>query len=91
MTKKEHVMIELTEQQQRAIDAAPEVSLIDPRTQKAYVLVGADLFERMKGLLKDDDELNMRQVAILVERAMSEDDAGDPSLAFYQEKYGRKQ
>ena len=84
-------MIELTEQQQRAVDATPEVRLIDPRTQKAYVLVGADRFERMKSLLTDGDELNMRQVAILVERAMSEDDAGDPSLAFYQEKYGRKQ
>ena len=45
----------------------------------------------MKSLLTDGDELNMRQVAMLVDRAMSEDDAGDPSLAFYQEKYGRKQ
>ena len=84
-------MIELTEQQQQAVDAAPEARLIDPRTQKGYVLVGADLFERMKSLLTDGDELNMRQVSILVERAMSEDDAGDPSLAFYQEKYRRKQ
>ena len=43
MTEKEFVMIELTEQQQRAVDAVPEVHLIDPRTQKAYVLVGAGL------------------------------------------------
>ena len=28
-------MIELTEQEQQAVDAAPEVRLIDPRTQKA--------------------------------------------------------
>ncbi len=83
-------MIELTEQQQWAVDAAAEVRLIDPRTQKAYVLVGADLFERMKRLLTEGDELNMRQVALLVERAMREDDADDPRLAFYQEKYGRK-
>jgi len=65
------------------------VRLIDPRTQKAYVLVGVEMFERMRSLLAD--YLNMHQVSILVDRAMREDDAGDPSLAFYQEKYGRKQ
>ncbi len=32
----------------------------------------------------------MRQVAELVDTAMHEDDAGDPTLAYYQEKYGRK-
>jgi hypothetical protein len=83
-------MIELTEQQQRAVDASPEPRLVDPRTQKAYVLVGADVYERFRGLFAKEDGLDMRQVAALVERAMQEDDAGDPTLEFYQQKYGRK-
>ncbi len=84
-------MIELTQQQQQALDAGPEPPrLIDPRTNKTYVLVGADAYERVKGLLVEDDGPSMRQVAALVERAMLEDDAGDPTLEFYQRKYGKK-
>ena len=77
-------MIELTEQQQHAVDGDTAPRLIDPRTQKAYVLIGADLFERSRGLLADEDGPNMRQVATLVERAMQADDASDPTLDFYQ-------
>jgi hypothetical protein len=85
-------MIELTEQQQQALDASPEPPrLIDPRTNKTYVLIGADAYERIKGLLVENDGLSMPQVAALVERAMREDDAGDPTLEFYQQKYGKKQ
>ena len=43
--------------------------------------------KRIRGLLEDDG-LDMRQVAVLVERAMRDDDANDPTLAFYQQKYG---
>jgi hypothetical protein len=82
-------MIELTEQEQQALDASPEPPrLIDPRTNVAYVLVRAEVYERLRGLLEDD--LDMKQVAVLVAGAMREDDADDPTLAFYQQKYGRK-
>jgi hypothetical protein len=82
-------MIELTEQQQQAVDTDPVPRLLDPRTNKAYVLVGADIYNRITGLLADDEGLDMRQVAALVRSAMAEDDAGDPTLAYYQQTYGR--
>jgi hypothetical protein len=82
-------MITLTEQEQQALDTSEEpLRLIDPRTNAAYVLLRADLYERLQAILADD--IDMRQVAVLVERAMRDDDANDPTLAFYQEKYGRK-
>jgi hypothetical protein len=82
-------MIELTEQQQRAVDDSQEpLRLLDPRTNRTYVLVGAETYERIKGLLEGDEGLSMREVAALVERAMREDDAGDPTLEYYQQKYG---
>src|ERR1043166_6212960 len=90
MVGKEAAMIELTDQQQHAVDTSPELRLIDPRTQKAYVLVAADVYERLRGLLAEDEGLDMQQVAALVERAMQEDDADDPTLEFYQRKYGMK-
>jgi hypothetical protein len=90
MTAQEAKMLELTELQQQAVDTTPgPLRLIDPRTSKAYVLIGAEAYERIKGLLENDEGLNMRQVAILVERAMREDDASDPTLDFYQQKYGK--
>ena len=83
-------MIELTKQQQQAVEAGPAPRLVDPRTKKSYVLVAADVYDRIRGLLDEDDGLDMEQVAALVERAMQEDDAADPTLEFYQQKYGRK-
>ncbi len=83
-------MQELTHEQQQALDADPEPRLLDPRTKQTYVLVRADVYERLRGLLEEDAGLDMRQVAVLVERAMREDDAEDPTLEFYQQKYGRK-
>jgi len=83
-------MIELTDQQQRALDTIAEPRLIDPRTKKTYVLIPAEAYDRIRSLLTEDEGLDMRQVAALIERAMQEDDAGDPTLEYYQQKYGRK-
>jgi hypothetical protein len=92
MAAKEATMVELTEKQQQALDASlGPAQVLDPRTNKTYVLIAAEAYERIKGLLMQDDGLSMRQVAVLVERAMREDDAADPTLEFYQQKYGKKQ
>ena len=77
--------VELTEPQQQALDAGREepLRLVDPRNRASYVLVRADIFERMKALVQDDG-LDMRQVAVLVDGAMREEDADDPALESYQ-------
>jgi hypothetical protein len=84
-------MIALTEEQGQELARAAESppTVIDPVTNTAYVLVRADVYERMRRMVEDDGP-DMRQVAALVERAMREDDAGDPTLHFYQEKYGKR-
>ena len=48
------------------------------------------MYERFRGLFSDDEGPDMRQVAALVERAMREEDRDDPTLEFYQQKYGSK-
>ncbi len=83
-------MIELTAQQQQAVDGTAEPQLIDPRTRKTYVLVASEVYERLRNLVAEDDGPDMQQVAALVERAMREEDVGDPTLEFYQRKYGRR-
>ena len=44
-------MIELTEEQQTALGQAQPAKLLDPRTNETYVLVRADLYERMRALI----------------------------------------
>jgi hypothetical protein len=71
-------MIELTEQQQQALEATqgepPRV--FNPRTRESFVLVRADVYDRLKGALEGDEDVDMQ--------AMREDDAGDPALESYQ-------
>jgi hypothetical protein len=47
----------LTEDQSRAIEQAGEVvpNVTDPRTRRTYVLVTADVFDRIKVLVGDTD------------------------------------
>jgi hypothetical protein len=54
--------LELTEQQQHALDQHPErpARIIDPRTNAAYVLVRADEYENIRELLEEEQ----RQKAI---------------------------
>ena len=47
--------IELTEEQQRALDAEGGTpTVIDPRTKSAYVLVRREAYDRIRTLLEDD-------------------------------------
>jgi hypothetical protein len=80
----EETTIELTEQQQ-GLEAGQEEPprVFNPRTRETFVLVPADVYERLQGA-RDEDGLDMRQVAVLVEQAMREDDEGDPALETYQ-------
>jgi hypothetical protein len=46
-------MIELTEQQRQALDERPgePLQLFDPRTNRAYVLLTAEQYERIRGMI----------------------------------------
>ena len=82
-------MIPWTDEQLNALDADPEPRFLNPRTQETYVLVESKRYGHLRALLSQDEDLDMNQVAILVERAMREDDASDPTLAYYQQSYGK--
>lgn len=78
-------MIELTHEQHEALcgEAPPRVH--DPETNETYVLIKAAVYQRFRRLLEDEDDgLDMRQVGVLIEEAMREDDANDPLLESYQ-------
>lgn len=83
-------MITLSPEQRRELDLAGLVQVLDPQTQKTYALVPAELYQRLLPLLTGDDAPSKREVALLVERALREYDANDPTLKLYQQDEGTK-
>jgi hypothetical protein len=82
-------MIELTEQQARALEN-PEATpprVLNPRTRETFILLRLDEYERLKTLLALDD-YDPDDAAAYVNEVMAEDDANDPLLESYQ-KYGK--
>lgn len=58
-------MIELTEQQRQAVHASEApVRLVDPDTQEAFMLIRADVYEQLKGLLGEDFQLSIAYPAV---------------------------
>jgi hypothetical protein len=78
-------MIELTEQQQQALEAqqGEPPRVVNPRTQETYVLVPAALYDRMKELLEEEEELReVREMYPHVWQVMRED-WEDPAMDVY--------
>jgi hypothetical protein len=89
--KRGKTMIDLTEQQRQELGKEQPPRFRDPQTNETYVLIKTAIIDNFRHfLVKENDDLDRNQVAILVERAMQEEDEGDPTLAFYQQKYGRQ-
>ncbi len=49
-------MIQLTPEQSKALHLQAEPFILDPTTQKIYVAVSSEVYERMKDLMEDQDE-----------------------------------
>ena len=60
-------MIDLTEEQRQQLESSELVKLRDPKTNQTYVLVRADIYERMRAVIEgytkragwDDPELDV--------------------------------
>jgi hypothetical protein len=76
------IRMTITPEQRRRIESGQPVRIEDPQTHDAYVVLRADVYERMRAILEDG--LDMAQVGTLVERAMAGEDAGDPLLDSYR-------
>lgn len=74
-------MIQLTEEQKRAIQNGDAPRLIDPDTRVEYVLVPAEIYENMK--LKTSD-IEPEATYPLVDEVMRED-WDDPQMAEYDD------
>jgi hypothetical protein len=78
-------MIELTEDQRQQVRQGKTVRVPAPEIGADCVVLRADVYERLKSVVEDDEGPDMRAVALLIEQNMREDDANDPLLESYQD------
>jgi hypothetical protein len=77
--------IELTAKQQQALEEGQEFppQVINPRTKETYVLLHSELYERVRGLLEEEDEIaSVRETYPLVSKildAQEEDNSSKES------------
>jgi hypothetical protein len=79
MEEGDNAMIELTEQQQRELsEAGWPPRMIDPTTGESFVLLHAEMFERVRALLEVEDELeSVREMQPLVNEALDQGEQAD--------------
>ncbi|MBI1915812.1 MAG: hypothetical protein HYS12_13925 [Planctomycetes bacterium] len=76
-------MIELTEEQRQELESAELPRARDPRTNETYVLVRADLYERLQTLLYDDSPWSDQEMDLLA--AEDADSLGWEGMEPYQD------
>ena len=73
---------ELTQSQLKALDACAEFPprVVNPRTNETFVLIPAEMYERVHAILADEDEIqSIRETYPLVGGVLAGDDAASSS------------
>lgn len=74
--------IELTAEQQRALAEPQEFPprVVNPQTNESYVLLHAEMYERVRALLEEEDEIaSVQETYPLVSKALDASDAESSS------------
>jgi hypothetical protein len=79
-------MTAMTPELRRAIEEAGESPprVVDPVTNTDYVLLRADVYERLRALIEPDDGLGPREISSLMWEAMK-GDWDDPKMDDYDD------
>jgi hypothetical protein len=82
MTEKEKAMIDLTPEQRQELEKAGPARVRDPQTNAIYVLVLAERYERLQGLLAEDQDWAGDAYAAAME-VFARDGWDDPRMDVY--------
>jgi len=81
------MQLKLSTEQREALahaDASAVLQVVDPQTQVAYVLIRADVFERLRRVL-DSDDFDVRQAYPLMDAAARAAGWDDPAEDIYDD------
>ena len=74
--------IELTAQQQQALEEGQEypARVVNPRTNETFVLIHAEMYERVRALLEEEDEIpSVREMYPLVSEVLDTEEEENSS------------
>jgi hypothetical protein len=77
-------MIELTQEQRKEL-TNPEPIAIDPETKNTYVLVRAEVYQRLRGALYDDLDFGIREAYPLMDEMAAKAGWDDPAMDIYKD------
>ncbi len=84
-------MIELTQEQRQELAKSDPARAIDPQTKETYVLVRAELYDRIKSLFaEEDDNRFVRDMYSEVMEVFGRTGWDDPAMDVYNELDPRK-
>jgi hypothetical protein len=87
----EAAMIELTQDQRQELAKSDPARAIDPQTKEAYVLVRAELYDRIKSLFaEEDDNRFVHDMYSEVMEVFGRTGWDDPAMDVYSELDPRK-
>lgn len=81
--------MQLTDEQKQAVKNGEPPRFHDPDTNTDYVLVRADVYDRLRALLSTDGELDPESTYPLVDETFR-DDWDDPRMAEYDDYESHK-
>jgi hypothetical protein len=81
-------VFELTAEQRQELDGPEPARAVDPQTQRAYILVAVEEYQRIKDLLAD--HLDIRGAYPLLDAVAAKEGWDDPEMDSYN-VYSRKQ
>lgn len=80
-------MIALTDQLRQAVQGHPEqpVRLVDPETQETFVLLRAEVYDRLQGMLYEDAECVLSEAYPLLDEMAAKAGYSDPAMDIYDD------
>jgi hypothetical protein len=81
-------MFELTPDQRLELEGSEPARAFDPLTKETYVLVRADVFDRIKGILQSDFDIH--EAYPLMDALAAKEGWADPAMDIYNDLDPRK-
>lgn len=78
-------MIELTQEQRKAMNEQSDVRLIDPQTNETFVLIRAEVYDRLRQLLSNDSEFSAEDAIPLLNEVLGKEGWDDPEMDIYND------
>jgi hypothetical protein len=86
MLPEEANMSELTEEQRRALQNGKAENVTGPDTNEAYVVVGKEVYDRVRRLLYDDSDWTDNDLRMLLARSTKDNGWDEPEMEAYDPK-----